>query len=241
MKNYTFIVIVYLNTGFMLRGFNMHKIQVYLLLLLLSFLTSSPVLAYSSWKIVKENASIQLLVHPVPDSKVREYMAVAVFDSTLSAPVALLEDTPVYTQWNYKCIEAKLLFKKNDYERITYMATESPWPVENRDIAVKSLLVQDKSTGTITIKLTGIPEYIPAKEGRVRMASLHGYWIFEPLGCGKIRATYRLHNEPGGSVPDSLVNGTVKDIVYNTVLKMRSMVQKKCYKNGKLSYIKERP
>jgi hypothetical protein len=195
----------------------------------------------SGWKTVKDNTWVQLSVRPVRNSKIKEYMAVAVFDSTLSAPIALLEDTPNYTRWNYKCIEAKLLLKKNDYERITYMVTESPWPVENRDIAVRSLLTQDRNTGVVTIQLTGLPDYIPPADGRVRMPSLSGYWIFEPLGGGKIRATYRLHSEPGGSVPENLVNGTVRDIVYNTVLKMRSMVQKNPYINAKLRYIKERP
>jgi len=219
----------------------MHKFRIYLLLLFITLFTTSSVLSSSDWKTLKDSSGIQLSVRPVQNSQVKEYMAVAVFESSLSSPVALLEDTPNYTIWNYRCIEAKLLFKKNDYERITYMATESPWPVENRDIAVRSLLSQDRNTGIVTIQLTGLPGYVPARDGRVRMASLTGCWIFEPMGNGKIRAAYRLHNEPGGSVPESLVNGTVKDIVYNTVWNMRGMVQKTPYKNISLDYIKERP
>lgn len=219
----------------------MRKIRVYLFILILSLITGSTVLSSSGWIKVKDSTWIQLSVRPVQGSQVKEYMAAAVFESSLSSPVALLEDSSNYPHWNYKCIEAKLLFKKNNYERITYMATESPWPVENRDIAVRSLLTQDKNTGAVTIQLTGIPGYIPAVEGRVRMSSLNGCWIFEPLGSGKIRATYMLHNEPGGVVPESLVNGTVRDIVYNTVCNMRSQVMSSPYKNAKLSYITERP
>ncbi|HPS58083.1 MAG TPA: START domain-containing protein [Spirochaetota bacterium] len=213
------------------------KLSIPLIALLVSFTSGFPA---SGWETVKEGNGIQLSVRPVPDSQVKEFMAVTVVDSSLSACVALLEDTPNYTQWNYKCIEAKLLQRKNDYERITYMATESPWPVENRDIAVKSVLTQDKKTGIVTIELKGLPDYIPGKEGRVRMASLSGYYKFEPFCSGKVRATYRLRNEPGGSVPESLVNGTVKDIVYNTLWNMRNFVQKNPYKNIHLNYIQEK-
>lgn len=214
------------------------KKSILLVALLIIFSVNLPA---SGWKIVKDNSGIQLYVRPVPDSKVNEYMAVTILESSLSSPVSVLEDTPNYTQWNYKCIEAKLLHRKNDYERITYMATESPWPVENRDIAVKSVLTQDKKTGIVTIELKGLPDYTPGRDGRVRMASLKGYWIFESLGNGKVKAIYRLHSEPGGSVPESLVNGTGRDIVYNTVWNMRNMVLKNPYKTIKLDYIKEQP
>lgn len=204
--------------------------------LLISFSADS---SSSPWKLIKDANGIQLSVRTVPGSQVKEYMAAAVFESTLSSPVSLLEDTPRYTTWNYRCIEAKLLYRKNEFERITYMATESPWPVENRDIAVRSLLAQDRSTGIVKIQLTGLPGYNPGVQGRVRMASLNGYWIFEPAGSGKIRAVYMLHNEPGGSVPESLVNGTLKDIVYTTVWNMRDMLKKNPYRDARLSYIKE--
>lgn len=216
---------------------HLKNLSTLVVVLLISFSTGSDA---SGWKILKDGNGIQLCVRSVPGSQVKEFMAVAVIDSSLSACVSLLEDTPNYTQWNHKCIEAKLLHRKNDYERITYMATRSPWPVENRDIAVKSVLTQDKKTGKVTIELKGLPDYIPGKEGRVRMSSLTGYYIFEPLGNGKVRATYRLHNEPGGSVPESLVNGTVKDIVYNTLWNMRNYVQKNPYKNIHLNYIQEK-
>ena len=133
-----------------------------------------------------------------------------------------------------------LLSKKNDYERITYNVVASPWPVEDRDMAVKSIISQNKKTGVVTIKLIGFPEYIPAKSKRVRMLKLSGYWLIEPLDNGRLRVTYSMHSEPGGSVPDSLVNSSLVDIPYNTLNNLKKMVARSPYKDAKYDEIIER-
>jgi len=193
-----------------------------------------------AWETVKNSGGIKVSVQVVENSDIKEFMAVTVTESSLSAILALLDDTEGYTGWNYRCSEAKLLHKKNDYERITYMVTVSPWPVADRDIAVRSVVSQDRKTGVVTVKLSGLPGYIAVKGERVRMVSLSGYWRLVPLGNGKVRIIYRLHSDPGGSVPGSIVNSSLVDIPYNTLWNMRNFVKNEPYRTARYSDIIEK-
>ena len=64
--------------------------------------------------------------------------------------------------------------------------------------------------------------------------------MLEPLGNGRVRITYRLHTEPGGSVPDSLVNSSLVDIPYNTLYNLQRKVLQSPYKEAKYSEIIEK-
>ena len=199
-----------------------------------------PSIAENQWERVKSSDNIEVFIKPVPGSAIKEFRAVTVVQSSISSVLAILDDTSSYTQWSYRCSEAKLLYKKNDYERITYNVTSSPWPVDDRDIAVKSVISQNKTTAVVTIMLTGLPEYIPAKPNKVRMTKLNGYWMLEPLENGKLRVTYRLHSEPGGSVPETLVNNALIYIPYNTLYNLKKMINQAPYKDAKYDIIVEK-
>ncbi|MCL1864252.1 MAG: START domain-containing protein [Spirochaetes bacterium] len=199
-----------------------------------------PSIAASQWERVKSSNAIEVFVRPVSGSAIKEFKAVTEVQGSISSILALLDDTGSYTRWMYRCSEAKILYKKNDYERITYNVTSSPWPVDDRDIAVKSVISQDKKTAVVTITLTGLPEYIPVNSKKVRMTKLNGYWMIEPLGNGRLRVTYRAHSELGGSVPETLVNIALVDIPYNTLYNFKKMVNQSPYKDAKYDAIIEK-
>ena len=211
-----------------------------MLVLFILPLTILPVAAESQWERVKNANSIEVYVRPVSGSAIKEFKAVTEVQSSISTVLALFEDTGTYTLWMYRCSEAKLLYQKNVYERITYSVLSSPWPVEDRDIAIKSVISQNQKTAVVTIRLTGLPEYNPVKPKKVRMLKLSGYWLLEPLGNGRLRVTYCTHSEPGGSVPDSLVNSSLVDIPYYSLFNLKKMINRSPYKDAKYDIVIER-
>lgn len=194
----------------------------------------------SNWERVKNSSGIEIYTRPVTGSSIKEFRAVTVVQGSISSVLAMLDDTASYPRWMYRCTEAQILFKKDMYERVTYTVTSSPWPVDPRDIAVKSVISQNKKTFAVTVSLNGLPGYIPAKSGKVRMTRVNGCWMLEPMGNGRVRVTYRLHSEPGGTVPDSLVNSSLVDIPYNTLYNMQKLVLQSPYKEAKYKEIVEK-
>ncbi|MBN2160670.1 MAG: START domain-containing protein [Spirochaetes bacterium] len=192
------------------------------------------------WKLKKKSAGIEVYTRDVAGSKLQEFRAVMyVRDTRLSSLVAVFDDTDSYPRWMFNCYEATVLKKAGLRERITYTATDAPWPVWDRDLVAKSFITQDQKTLAVTITVTGIADYIPPREKRIRLPKMNGRWTFTPVEDGSVRVVYQQHNEPGGTVPPGLVNMAVVDLPYNTLLKLREIVKRDEYAKAVYPQIRE--
>ncbi len=209
-------------------------------LVLFSLLPGFSADAQGKWILTKQEAGIKIFLREVAGSGLKEFKGVVYLNNTrLATLVKLLDDTKSYTQWMHKCIEAKLLKKINERERITYLVVDSPWPVYDRDSICYSIIHQDKKSLAIRIDVIGKMNYIGIKSGRIRIPRMKGHWLFKPTKSGTIMVVYQMHSEPGGSIPDWLANSSVVDIPYLTLLKMRSIIKKKRYRDARYPEIRE--
>ena len=76
-------------------------------------------------------------------------------------------------------------------------------------------------------------------EGIERIQRLEAKWILTPKAQGYTDISFYLLIDLGGSLPAWIVNMAVADGPFETVLNMRSEVQKPKYQNINLSYIEE--
>ena len=60
-----------------------------------------------------------------------------------------------------------------------------------------------------------------------------------PLDSNNIRVTYTLALDPGGDIPDWLINMTIVTGPYESTLKLQKEVYRPEYRNKKLSFIQE--
>jgi len=51
-------------------------------------------------------------------------------------------------------------------------------------------------------------------------------WIFENLDTKKTKVTYQMHAEPGGSLPAWLINSSVVDPPYKTLINLKAYTEK---------------
>lgn len=194
----------------------------------------------NGWKLKKKSAGIEVYARDVAGSKLQEFRAVMyVRDTRLSSLIAVFDDTESYPLWMFNCYEAKVLKKKGLQERITYTATDAPWPVWDRDLVAQSFITQDQKSLAVTIRVAGIADYIPPREKRIRVPKMSGLWTFMPAEPGVIMVVYQQHNEPGGTVPPGLVNMAVVDLPFNTLLKLREIVKGEKYAKAVYPQIRE--
>jgi len=193
----------------------------------------------AGWVLEKDENHIACYTRVVPGSDFREYKAVTVVQSTLTGLVALVADMEKAPQWIDTCMEGQVLERMSDNESITYSANSAPWPVSDRDAVVHNTVHQDKETYQVTIRMSAKPEYIPERQGRVRIKFLKGFWQFTPDKDGAVSVHYQVHCEPGGVLPAWLVKAAVVDQPYNTLLNMQTYVLKKEYHEKRYAFIKE--
>jgi len=193
------------------------------------------------WDLEKhdEALDIKVFTREIEGSELREFKGVTHIKAPLNAFVALIKDEQAATQWFHEMANYKIVKATSEQEAISYSVNKTPWPVTDRDSYILSTISQDKSTGVVTVKLEGKPNFKPRNEGYVRMEGLTGHWNFIPQKEGRVEVVYQVHADPGGSLPDWLVNSIVIDSPYNTLKNMHQMLGQGKYLSATHDFIAE--
>jgi hypothetical protein len=104
--------------------------------------------------------------------------------------------------------ESRVLSRKDDGEVITYARIAPPF-VSERDYPLRVRITRGMPSngGVFKIGWEAVPEAQPEVEGVVRVKLNEGSWLVEPLKGGmRTRLTYTLLTNPGGLIPDFVVN-----------------------------------
>lgn len=159
-----------------------------------------------SWVFKKKSDGIKIYTRESTDSNIKELKFTMQINSTMVGAIAVLTDVENYDQWVYKCNESLTLEEINNLKSFCYYHVDFPWPMSDRDMIVYSEVNQDPNTKTVTSSSYGRPEFIPEKEGLVRIYDHFNQWVFKPVSANKIEITYLLKSDPGGNIPDWMVN-----------------------------------
>lgn len=190
------------------------------------------------WVLKKDENGIKVYTRYSPGSNLKEVRVVNNVNSSLSAIVAILNDTKNYPAWIYACSEAQTLKLVNDRDQYQYSVTNVPWPFSDRDVVTHFKVEQDSVTGIVMVNSTGLPEYIPEKEGRVRVQHFQSNYKLTPLDSGIVKVEFELYVDPGGNIPAWLINANIVLAPYNTSAAMITQLPK--YQSVSYSFIKEK-
>ncbi len=191
------------------------------------------------WKLKKKQDGIDAYVRDVPGD-LKEFKGVMYVKGVrLSSMVATFDDTASYTRWMHHCTESKLLKYMNVQERITYTVTHAPWPASDRDTIVYSLMTQNPDDLSVTIAITGKPDYMPRQGRRVRIPMMKASWTFKPLKSGDVMVVYQTVTHPGGPLPLALLNLSIVDLPFLTMQKFRNVVKEDRYASAMYTVIEE--
>lgn len=193
-----------------------------------------------SWRRIREGEGIAVYVRDVADSEYDESLAQAVMKVRLSALAALIMDGNSHHRWIDTIDESRQIDRVSPTEAHIYTLSGAPWPVSDRDAVVLSRVEQDSATLVVTIESSGRPDYVPAREGTVRVPRVASTWTLVPQPDGQVEVNYRVFSEPGGELPTWLINSLASDQPFNTLANLRRFLSKdNDYRDAVLPYIKE--
>ncbi|MEO6443481.1 MAG: START domain-containing protein [Chitinophagales bacterium] len=190
-----------------------------------------------AWKLAKDQNGIKVYTRHVDGYVVDELKAELNVKAPMNAVVAVITDATRYSDWIYSCTESSILLKVSETEQYQYQVNDLPYPFSDRDVCIHFKIGQDPVTKKVVTSSTAEPNYIPAKEALVRIPVFIGGYELAPQADGSINVTYQLRLEPGGSVPDWLVNLFIVKGPYESTLKLREMVESKKYDEVKFAFL----
>lgn len=160
-----------------------------------------------------------------PGQSLRGFRAVTTVRSSLSGLVGLLMDTAAAPRWVYRTESIQLLRRNDAMRTFTVLAELDFWPLKNRDVVVEGRIAQNPDTLTVSIDSRSVSlDALPPRDGLVRMPAMWGRWEFRPVGDGMVEVTMSGHADPGGHIPDFLVNLMIQETPFRTLLGLRRMV-----------------
>lgn len=210
-------------------------------LLLLFCLTLLPALHYAQgdgWTLKSEKDGVKVYFKKTSD--VYEVKLVTSIETSLSSIVKLFSDVSSYPKWGYKVASSKLVKKVSDKEMYYHSKLDFPWPMDDRDVVMHSKWEQDSKTQAIYATSAAAPKEVKEEEGYVRITVSNTKWTLIPNDSGWVYIEYYIYSQPGGSIPDWLVNLAIDVGPRETIKNMKTMLKQTTYKNAKLAYVKEK-
>jgi hypothetical protein len=191
----------------------------------------------NDWVFKNEKEGVKVYYRKTSD--VHELKLVTSLKVSLSGLVTLLSEVENYPKWGYKVSESRELKKVSANESYYYSKLDFPWPLDDRDVVVRSTIVQDPVSRRVTATSIAQPDYLPTNKGVIRMRNAKTTWTLVPGQGGWTYVEYFISSDPGGSLPDWLVNMAIDVGPRETIKNIRNFVRQEKYQTAKLAYLKD--
>jgi hypothetical protein len=158
-----------------------------------------------SWQIVKTVDGVRL--RRAPSERVAPWgMADGEIGAPIERVIAHLIDFPALPRHVPRLAEVRVLSRGDD-EAVVYFRFDLPWPLSDRDWAVRYRWWRDGERFVMT--WTDAPDGAPPPtSAAVRVAPMRGRWELWPLAADRTAGRYVFLAEVGGRVPRSIVEQT---------------------------------
>ncbi len=206
--------------------------------LFLALITSVEV-SQPNWELKKKGPGIFIYTSNTESSAIKDIKATLDLKGSLSSVVSVVTDLKSYPNWIYNCSEGRVLSMVGDSELYFYQRIEAPWPVSDRDLCSRYKIRQNPETLELTVVSQAVPNLLPEVEGVVRVQKSKTQWRIKPIGNDILKGEYYLSVDPGGDVPAWLINLFITEGPYESLLKLKTMINDAPYKEAKYSWLKE--
>ena len=193
----------------------------------------------SDWKLEKDDQGIKIYTRHVEGFEIDEIKSEQIVHASLKTVVAVIMDADHFNEWIYACPESRILNKINDTEQYQYQINDLPYPLTDRDIIIHFKIHQDPVTKTVYTSNIAEPNYIPETEGRVRVPVYYGGYELVPLSDTTVKVSFHVLLDPGGNLPDWLVNWFIVRAPFESSIKMRERIESGKYDDARPPFLEQ--
>ncbi|MBW8686682.1 START domain-containing protein [Chitinophaga rhizophila] len=190
-----------------------------------------------TWTLKHNKDGIQIYTKTIENSDYKGIKVKCSLPATLTQFTAVIMDVNTAGEWLYATKSSTLLKQVSPTDVYYYSEVGLPWPLSNRDFICHLTASQDPRTKVVTIDGPVVPNYMPEKEGIVRVTHSSGKWVITPAGS-QINIEYTLEADPGGSLPAWMVNLFVTKGPMESFKKLKVQVNKPEYRKAQYALIK---
>ena len=198
-----------------------------LMICLVTSARPSTALSAPAWEQIHEEEGVTVYkrdssLGDLPDFKATSIIKASVFDV-----IAVIRDVDRREEWVFRCEDSRVVKSYDHFEVLLYHRTDSPWPADDRDAAIKTNLFELEPDREYLAYFKGVKnKLIPVRDDAIRLPIVEGYYRLKYLKPNETQVTYFVHLDPGGYLPRWLVRMTTYEFPTDTLIGLRKQVTK---------------
>ncbi len=193
--------------------------------LLLFFVAAGGLCA--DWEEVDREAGIVVHQRAVPGRDLPTFRGAGVIEGSIWEVMAVIADSSRRCEWLHRCVGARDIERLGEFSRVIYSRTDAPWPVDDRDVVLKTRLRQVEPGKRVSATFRAISHPAqPPVSGVVRMPYVKGRYELTAEGPGRTRVVYQVDADPGGWLPTWLAKRATRDLPMKTLHNLRAQVRR---------------
>lgn len=180
----------------------------------------------ANWKLTKNEDGIRVFQKDSKTSNFKSIRVECTLDGTYDKLINVINNIAGYQNWVYHNKATSLIKRISPYEFYYYTETYLPWPMDNRDAVMHTVITRDSLNRFLRIHSSAAPSYIAKKAGKVRIRFSDINWYVTSPAANKIKILYTFETDPGGNVPAWLVNSFADKGPYESFKKLAELLKK---------------
>lgn len=186
-------------------------------------------IAQEKWDLKKSENGITVYTRKLDNEKFKEIRVVCEFKATAAQLIKILQNVDHHKDWVYSTKRSHLISRKSKDTLFYYSETSLPWPLSNRDVAVRLSFANDTIHKILKIEALSTAGIIPVNKGIVRIPYSLGLWAVNTSANDRLKIEYTFSVNPGGAVPTWLVNSMATAGPYNTFKNLKALIEQKSH------------
>ena len=143
--------------------------------------------------------------------------------TTYAGFLRLLQNTDKVSEWVDNVSGSVVLKQISPSENIVYTQFSAPWPAKDRDMLTYSKFRIDAEG--FRLEISDAPQAIlPPQADYIRITSVHAVWQLKKLTDGNTHIEYTVFADPGGALPNWLINKLAKESARTTFENLRAQL-----------------
>ena len=167
---------------------------------------ASPTIGQYNLKLSKEKDGIRVYQSELQHSNYKGIKVECTLEGNYDKLMAVLNNVSGQKDWVYHNKTSYIIRRVNPNELYYYSETTLPWPMSNRDAVMHLTMNKDSLNRFLKVTVVGVPDYMPEKNGKVRVPKSAISWNVTMPTTKTISIVYIFETEPGGSLPAWLAN-----------------------------------
>lgn len=178
----------------------------------------------ATWVATRSEDGVQSYRHSAP-GELDAFRAETTMTADVWTLLAILEDVDRACSWTAHCSEMRAVRRLGARDLLVYAQMDAPWPVRDRDVITRVRL-ELSSMHAMVADIEAVREpSVPPRAGVVRMPQMRARYSFAVEGPRRVRVSYEVAVDPGGTLPDWLKNLVARDLAHDTLDRLRSRAQ----------------